>query len=199
MLRNRHPGSNSNIDNVGEDAPFMMDMDNNIDQGCTAQQLLKIGPTKSSWLEKKNDSFLSLFCPCSSPSWKPRYFILIGNFLFRFREETSSRPKGVPIPIDSATVSLDTEHENCFRVYTVRKNYIIRAKSKNEAISWINAVNERKAQVIKENLGHSHSLPAVKKVNGIASSLFQTRLDKDKLTDDTMNPMYAQYGKMTEL
>lgn len=164
--------------------------------GVVASELLANQPDKCGYLNKKNDSFFSRIFPCFTTKWKKRYFILIGNFLFRFTSEEGTKPKGVPLPLDACSVSLsdfDTD-ENCFLVKTTRKMYVLQATSKILAKEWIQAINKRKAAAVRENLGHSHSSNEVKSINNVGSKLFTERLEKDRTGDTStsvLNPLYS--------
>ena len=70
----------------------------------STQALLATRPSKVGWLMKKNERCLGL-CnawACCRPRWKARFFVLSAGFLFRYKTDTSRRPKGTPLPMDAA-------------------------------------------------------------------------------------------------
>jgi PH domain len=147
---------------------------------------------KFGYCQKRNNSFLAYILPCFFPRWKKRFFILVGNYLFRYSSEQGISPKGVPIPLDSVTCRLvpPTEEENCFEVAMIRKVYIIKAASEEECRSWIKAINDRKGAAIRENLGHAPANSNVKAFNRAGAALFDSTLRKDATS--TVNPMQSQ-------
>lgn len=144
---------------------------------------------KFGYCEKRNNSFMAYIFPCFFPRWKKRFFILVGNYLFRFSSEQGTAPKGVPIPLDSVTCRL-AEEENCFEVAMIRKVYTIKVASGEECRSWIKAINDRKGAAIRENLGHAPSNSNVKAFNRAGAALFDSTLRKD--VSSTVNPMQSQ-------
>eukprot|EP01041_Mallomonas_annulata_P009848 gene9848-20485_t len=170
---------------VEEKQSLILNMNNNNNQP-TASHLLSLDPVKAGWLEKKNESCLSWMCPYCIKPWKRRYFILIGNFLFRYSSTESDNPKGVPIPVDSVTVSLCLD-DLCFEISTLRKSYILRATSADECKSWMNEIRKRKQLSIKEGLGHLPTNSNIEFVNRIGMKLFDDRLRRDQ--DPVRNPL----------
>ena len=70
----------------------------------STQALLATRPSKTGWLMKKNERCLGLCNEwmCCRPRWKARFFVLSAGFLFRYKTDTSRRPKGTPLPMDAA-------------------------------------------------------------------------------------------------
>jgi hypothetical protein len=144
---------------------------------------------KAGYCQKRNNSLLAYILPCFFPKWKKRFFILVGNYLFRYSSEQGISPKGVPIPLDSVTCR-HAEEENCFEVAMIRKVYTIKVESEEECRSWIKAINDRKGAAIRENLGHAPENSNVKAFNRAGAALFDSTLRKD--STGTANPMQAQ-------
>ena len=141
---------------------------------------------KYGYCQKLNNSLLAYYFPCFFPRWKSRFFILVGNYLFRYSSETGISPKGVPIPLDSVTVRR-SEIEDCFEVSMIRKVYTIKAANAEDCQSWIKAINERKGAAIREGLGHVAQSSTVKSFNKAGANLFNLTLRKDNT--ETVNPM----------
>jgi hypothetical protein len=144
----------------------------------TAFDLLNQNPAKSGFALKKSNSCLTSICPCWFPEYKRRFFILIGNFLYRYGSESGERPKGVPIPLDAVTIS--TLDSTTFKLKMIRKDYIIRCDTPTECSEWVKAITSRKYLAIREELGHSPIDPAIKELNSNASKMFLDRLEREQ-------------------
>lgn len=153
---------------------------------CAAE--LMIEAVKYGYCQKLNNSLLAYYFSCIFPRWKSRFFILVGNYLFRFSSEHGESPKGVPIPLDSVTIR-HSEIENCFEVAMIRKVYTIRAESAESCQSWIKAINDRKGAAIREDLGHAVISTTLRSFNKAGASLFNSTLRKDNA--ETINPMQS--------
>lgn len=153
----------------------------------SCQELMNNKPTKYGILEKENSSLIS---KCFN-RWKKRYFVLIGGFLFRYTDEHGSSPKGVPIPLDSAQINKSSEAQ-CFEVVTVRKVYIIKAKSDDEANEWIKAIRDRKALSIAEAMGHRQLSVAISGFNRKATKAFENTVRKESTI--IANPMHDTFS-----
>ena len=140
----------------------------------TTDNLIRQNPSKVGYLLKKNTSILARVLPCLFSQWKSRYFVLIGNFLFRFSSEESDRPKGAPIPLDSIRVNIV---DNFYIELTmIRKVYVIRASTAKEATEWVKAIHERKYTAVKETMGHVALDPKIGEINKQAYKIFQKKL-----------------------
>lgn len=149
-------------DDVNEQESFIMNMNkrNSNNQMPTAADLLtsETKPSKTGYCEKKNNSILLYYFPflsCLYPLWKRRYFILIGNYLFKYESQDGEKPKGVPIPLDASTVKILDDDRTSFEISLIRKTYIIKCSNVDECRSWVVALRDRKAQAIREKLGHA--------------------------------------------
>jgi len=195
-MRRRLPESGPNEDrgeeeeSSTEEKPFLFTMPRSREAMPAASELLALKPSKSGYCDKKNTSLLVKICSCCFKAWKKRFFILVGNFLYRFADETGETPKGVPVPLDSCTVRVLAPIENegffCFEVSTIRKNYIIRASSQQEAEEWVQAIKTRKLMAIKEGLGHAPVEAGVREANKKAGAMFSKRIDLDRLEGEEM-------------
>jgi hypothetical protein len=154
----------------------------------SAQELMN-DSVKSGYCQKRNNSMLVYYFPCIFPKWKNRYFILVGNYLFRYSSEHGESPKGVPIPIDSVTVR-HAEEDCCFTVSMIRKVYTMKVASEDECSSWIDAIRERKTTAIRESLGHAPVNSSVKGINKAGFALFNKTLERDS-TGYTENPLQS--------
>lgn len=159
--------------------PFFLKMRNKTNLPSASDLLESDGPPKSGYCMKKNNSYLAYFFPCLFKKWKRRFFILCGNFLFRFSSEHGESPKGVPIPLESCTVKLLRDVPNAFELSTIRKTYVIQANSQVDCNAWVEAIKSRKAQAIRENMGHAPVSENVRWANMAGNKLFSDRLKRD--------------------
>lgn len=175
--------------NSSENTPFLAGMSTG--GGISFEDVMALEPFKVGYGMKRNNSWASFFMPCFFSRWKRRCFVLVGSFLFRFDSDHGDKLKGVPIPIDVATISLGEDGE--FIVGLIRKKYHIKVESAAEAQAWIQALRERKHLAIKENMGHSPLTPGVKSLNKKAMIAFNRKLkwEEKEASDHISNPMMA--------
>jgi len=111
-------------------------------------------PLFEGWLLKKS---VTIFC---LPTWKKRYCIIKGGYLFKFASPASSSPKGLPIPMYGSSVSLlDTTVSSKqvlypFQLNTLLKTYDFAANDGGLADSWADAIDKAKQIAIKQAMGH---------------------------------------------
>ncbi|RYH12836.1 hypothetical protein EON65_37155 [archaeon] len=173
--------------NSSEATPFLVGM--SAESGISFEDVMALEPVKVGYGLKRDNSWASFILPCLFPRWKRRCFVLIGSFLLRFDSENGDKLKGVPIPIDVATLTLGEEGE--FLVGLIRKRYYVKVESTVEAQAWIQALKERKHLAIKENMGHSPLTPGVKSLNKKAMTVFNRKLkwEEKEAGDQVSNPM----------
>ena len=185
------------INDNKNDGTFTMNMSKYTGNGLpSAQSLLSLNPTHSGYLEKKNSSIWSYYLPCFFKQWKQRYFVIIGNYLFRFDSENGEKPKGIPIPLDSSKISILNIEEFTFEVWMIRKLYTFKASSKDECRKWVRLLNDRKAEAIRENLGHAPLSKSIKLTNKVATNLVKSKLEKEIKEIESFNPMLVGLGKL---
>eukprot|EP00538_Stauroneis_constricta_P005179 CAMPEP_0119546920 /NCGR_PEP_ID=MMETSP1352-20130426/1154_1 /TAXON_ID=265584 /ORGANISM="Stauroneis constricta, Strain CCMP1120" /LENGTH=255 /DNA_ID=CAMNT_0007591687 /DNA_START=27 /DNA_END=794 /DNA_ORIENTATION=+ len=112
-------------------------------------------------------SFLRFLCP----SWKQRYIILCGAFLYKFSSTTSKEPKGSPFEIRSVEVSgasidhvdgasqLGPGYGAIVTVSTLRRQHVYAVANKQEAQLWIRSIEEAKQAAITHQMGHANHIP----------------------------------------
>ena len=152
----------------------------------SASDLLSLDPIKHGWMDKKRSSIISTLFFCCINQWKKRYFILIGNFIFRYASPRSEKPKGAPIPLDAATISIGDDGTT-IEIFTIRKFYVFRASSHEQCMSWINEIQKRKQVAIKEGLGHIPIKSNIEFVNRVGANMIDERLRRDR--DPVINPL----------
>ena len=109
------------------------------------------------------------------PSFKARYLVHLGSYLYRFRNESSSQPKGKPIilqsietaaniNIDTATMQLsngctiDEFPDGCkslFVVQTFGKTQYFLVSDYENASAWVNSLCQGRQESITRSMGHS--------------------------------------------
>jgi len=148
--------------------------------------------TKCGYLYKRHDTILSYFFPFIFSPWRKRYFRLIGQFLYRYTDELSDGIKGIPIPLDSATI-IEKEEHSIFSISMIRKKYIIRAENDDECNSWVSELKINREMVIKESLGHKKVDEKYKEINKKGHKIFFEKLRKESLQNDTS---YATFNPL---
>lgn len=141
----------------------------------------------SSWI------FFSFF----TPQWKERYLILIGKFLYKFKHDHSSSPKGSPFPVESIDVRMISKASSrnangmefelshlppgcqaVFTVSTLRKTHYYAVSSKEECSTWIASLGEARQEQIRRSMGHTGNMPYPKRweyFDGHGSSLVKSK------------------------
>lgn len=149
--------------------------------------------TKCGYLYKRHDTVLSYFFPFLFSPWRKRYFRLIGQFLYRYTDETSDNIKGIPIPLDFAT-TIDIDEGDIFTITMIRKKYIIKAESNDDCNSWVKELKIHREIVIKESLGHKKVDEKYIEINKIGHKIFFEKLRKESLQHNTSYTTYNPLG-----
>jgi PH domain len=106
------------------------------------------------------------------PSWKARYLILLGSYLYKFQDEQNpnQQPKGAPIPVDGVDVHLAGSNEDAvvalsqqllvgyttvICVSTLRKKYYFACASREEALTWVNSLRDGRQEAVTRAMGHA--------------------------------------------
>lgn len=108
------------------------------------------------------------------PSWKPRYLMLLGSYLYKFKDgdqrNINQQPKGAPVPIDgidahlvganensvvALTQQLLVGHSTVFCISTLRKQYYYACVSRKEALTWVNGLREARQEAVTRSMGHA--------------------------------------------
>lgn len=114
--------------------------------------------------------FLSRCCPRGwSPQWKRRHLVALGEYLYRFKDENGSTPKGSPIPMantearlinndDEFSIVFDHLPEGCdavFEISSIGKTQYFAVESREEAMIWVNSLRQMRQDTITRKMGHS--------------------------------------------
>jgi len=133
----------------------------------------------SGWLGKRG---YTLHC---LPTWKRRFCILKGQYLFKFDSPTADHPKGAPIPVLGITCTLGpvdpkpSDHSHTMTLSTLRKDYVMGAASREELQAWMDVIAVAKNRAIKQQLGHLPLSESDAFANRSGDLLTQKRLDRE--------------------
>ena len=97
-------------------------------------ELHESNPSQVGYLHKYSPNIWTYLFPCFFQPWKRRYFVVIGNYIYRYVSDHEDVMKGIPIPIDSINVKLiqDNDHSIYIEISTIRKVYKLRATNIEE-------------------------------------------------------------------
>jgi hypothetical protein len=113
-------------------------------------------------------SFLSSFL---GPSWKQRYLVICGSYLYKFKNEASAVPKGSPFEVQSLDVDVSGNEafseisqippgfSTVFCVSTLRRKHYYAVADKDEALIWVRSLQEARQESITRNMGHASHIP----------------------------------------
>lgn len=118
------------------------------------------------------------------PSWKNRFLICLGNYLYRFTHGRAKHVKGSPLPLESIQVehvstrnytSMQDMHDSEMSIYlsnlpnhiggcfTLRspngtKRYY-GTRTREEAQMWVSTLSQQRQECITRNMGHAKDVP----------------------------------------
>eukprot|EP00980_Cylindrotheca_fusiformis_P000238 scaffold52_cov183-Cylindrotheca_fusiformis.AAC.17 len=130
-------------------------------------------------------SFLSFLCP----SWKQRYLILCGSYLYKFKDQSSQTPKGSPFEVSSADAEIVAEDypyvgslppgfDAIVSVSTLRRKHFYAVQDREEALLWVRSMRESKQEAITRGMGHAAHVPYPKSwgyLDNLAKSLVKSK------------------------
>ena len=158
----------------------------------------QVDPTFSGYMHKRGYRFSNLLTCCPSccgcgPTWKKRFFVLRGGFLFRFTSNSrTARPKGTPIPLTDATFGVvrkeDMEDSTTasedlslfLSVSTIRKEYVFRAETPERRNEWLNKLRTAKQMSIKVSLGHATQSSVDKRAREAGERMFSAGIRRER-------------------
>jgi hypothetical protein len=162
-----------------------------------AQHLITIKSSFSGYCLKKSPSWLNYCFPFWFPIFKKRFLISCGNFIFRYVDEYSETPKGVPIPIDGSEIVYNNGN-TFFEIFNLHKQYFVQLETLDECMKWVHHLRRRKLETIRENLGHRIIEEEVKRVNKSGYDIFNKHIALNQeydtqqqtvLTESIYNPI----------
>lgn len=113
-----------------------------------------------------------------APRWKQRYLIVCGSYVYKFKDRSSSVPKGSPIDVETINIhnvirrrdasshvppplrqQLPPNYGSIFCISTFRKNNYYAVVDEEEASVWIRTLEEARQEAITRRMGHSQNVP----------------------------------------
>ena len=163
-----------------------------------------MSPTaKCGHLMKRNTSLLHSIVPCCFKHWKSRFCIVVGNYMYRFSGHPDGTLKGIPVPLDACTIRQLREGDltsgtlgagdnigACFELSMIRKVYTFRCSSTAESLEWVSMLKQRKAQAIRESLGHAPLSAEIKKLNTRSAAKMTKRIQRDAEEGEAMRKSF---------
>ena len=143
------------------------------------------------------------------PSWKERYLILCGSYLYKYQDRSSSVPKGSPFDIETINTDiihihndilsdvqigdLPTGYTSIFVVSTLRRKHYYAVSNNEEAMIWVRSINDARQEAITMNMGHATNVPypsSWKYFNTLGKSLVKSKIRiKNRMEQSQLNEM----------
>jgi hypothetical protein len=200
---------NDDLSSLSETKPFLLNMSKFLDGGSkvpSALDLMQDAPenpsVRAGFLLKQGWPYHGLLswipcCGLDRPIYKRRYFVLRSGYLFRYKNENSTSPKGLPVPIEDATFHTqqsssdpgDDEENVTMVVRTIRKEYTLRARNQTERDDWLDKMRAAKQWAIKARMGHVKVSPLDRKVLDSGDYLFSKGLKRERKLADGNSEM----------
>ena len=120
----------------------------------------------------------------------------MGGYLYRFKDEYGSTPKGAPITIDVTEARiisrgdnefnslLDLLPDSCdtvFEVSSLAKTQYFAVESREEALAWVNSIRQMRQDSITRNMGHSKDIPYPKQWESFDASAKRLQEQKERI------------------
>lgn len=139
----------------------------------SASQARRAGACYQGQLYKKRERCLG-FCKAQ---WQPRFFVIVGRFLYRFASPESDCPKGAPLALEGMDVRAleDEALPYAFLISTLSKAVVVAANTADARAAWIHELRKAKQRAIKEGLGHAVEKKEHVALNKIGSKLLQRK------------------------
>lgn len=91
-------------------------------------------------------------------TWQQRFFVLIDNMLYFFKNENAVRPRGM-IPIDKVEIIdyVETDikqvvpedcQDNVFCIRTPHREYVVYTETVEEKINWMKKIDDKQTDVV---------------------------------------------------
>lgn len=149
---------------------------------------------------------LMRFCPKNwTPRWKQRFLIAVGEYIYRFKDENDSSPKGSPIPVILADVrvlsknNVDDDYndngplfhivlemlpegfEAVFEISSLGKTQYFAVENREEANIWVNTLQQMRQDAISRSMGHTHGNPYPTKWKALDASAKRLKEKKTRI------------------
>lgn len=113
-------------------------------------------------------SFLSFM----APSWKKRYLILCGSYLYKFKDQAASLPKGKPFEMEAIDFDLVRAGQSMnelgvlppgftavFFVSTLGRRHYYAVADREEALVWVRTLHDARQATITHSMRHDTNMP----------------------------------------
>jgi len=106
-----------------------------------------------------------------APSWKERHLILCGLYLYKFKDTSSTTPKGSPFDVEKINTdilrttelseigNLPMGYTSIFTVSTLRRRHYYAVSDNEEAMLWVRSLHDARHEGITRNMGHASNVP----------------------------------------
>eukprot|EP00514_Thraustochytrium_sp_LLF1b_P005082 CAMPEP_0184508826 /NCGR_PEP_ID=MMETSP0198_2-20121128/962_1 /TAXON_ID=1112570 /ORGANISM="Thraustochytrium sp., Strain LLF1b" /LENGTH=173 /DNA_ID=CAMNT_0026898625 /DNA_START=187 /DNA_END=708 /DNA_ORIENTATION=+ len=139
--------------------------------------------------------------PCFGVEWKERFLVLRGKYLFRHATASSKKIKGVPLDLESFTISTEDEEYDdlgqiipfAFKLSSIGKEYLFAVPTAAERLDWINAMTAAKERAIKQRLGHAETPSWEKSTNRLGEKLVQQKSRAEEVEASLKNGQPMPY------
>jgi hypothetical protein len=192
-------------------------------KGLSARSMLQASPSQSGPVLKLHvpifytllpaflQRLVSYCLPFMAPSWKPRYLVQLGAYLYKFTNELGKAPKGSPTSVQELEVYLledlrdvqgiddyhalapttDNNDYTYISVGTLRKRQYYAISSKEEAQMWVTTLRQARQEAITRSMGHANNQPyPFQYYDGLAQSLVRSKNRiRRKLHESSMREM----------
>ena len=223
-LRRRPNGTAASVAKADYDEPYL-------GKGLSSASMLQASPSQAGPAMKLHVPIFYSILPeflrtliryCFkglAPTWKPRFLIQIGSYLYKFVDESSRAPKGSPLPVEQIDVYLVEDFHNdvdgvdqCdssdlgnfegfFCVATLRKRQYFAVPTADDARVWVNTLRQARQDAVTRRMGHARDQPyPFQYFDSIASSLvdskdrIRTRIQESQIRELELTTMGTGIG-----
>ena len=118
------------------------------------------------------------------PIWNKRFFVLYGDFLYRYASNRSKKPKGVPLMVSSITLDLptmvDKQEGHFLEVSDFRKEVLLKFATRKELVDWSQALAQAKTRAIRQRKGHVAVDRFMQAANAAGNRLYEQHIQRER-------------------
>jgi len=154
--------------------------------GLSVENLMRTSPSQTGPASKLHvpvlytilpgccQSILRRWFPSLAPSWKSRYLVQVGGYMYKFVNDVSSSPKGSPIAVDEilevhvipqgqfledGVLSSLPDADGYFVVTTVWKRQYYAVPTAEDSRMWVETLRHARQEAITRKMGHARDQP----------------------------------------
>lgn len=194
-------GADADDDQDSETASLVFNMEN---AASLAAYELAIRPGAfAGYLHKRAARCCKGLLDCF-PIWNRRYFVLYGDYLYRYASNKSKKPKGVPLMLSATTVAVvdvvDKKNGFFLEIGDYRKEITVRCKTAAERQIWVQRLRDARMRIIREQKGHASVDKMTRAANRAGSKMYDDRVNMErKEVELQMKEMGSNLGVPTPL